>query len=203
MAVLDEDVLRVTCNFTLHNDVQYQNVYHYVADFTSSQSDVDVKLAIKGQVQDMYIDLVANVKSTTVAALSFIDVIKFVVDEWKVDYNVGTFTPTFSPTNVGEVTPNQIAPFITFKTSRPKTVGRKFLFPPVEGDQAEGILSASYITAVTNFAGEVTQTIVISTGNDLVPVVVRTGINSYLVIQDTVITNLVGTQRRRRPGYGA
>lgn len=197
------DIVRTSVNFLLPNGVQYQNIFHHIFDGVGGVSDAAVTLAIKAWAEAMYAEIDDHVKSTTVEQLSFVDQVEFVVDEWKIVANIGTFTPAFAPTSAGGVTPNQVSPFIVFKTSRPKSVGRKFLFPVIEDDQDQGIITAGMVNALVAWADDAVNDIVVDVVNDLHPGIVRVGVNDFLVFTVAVVTDLLGTQRRRRPGYGA
>lgn len=203
MALGVGDILRTTINFLLPNGVFYQNVYHHIFDGTGGVSDAAVVADIETWAENMYFEIIAYVKTGTVEQLSFVDQVEWSVDHWEVVANIGTFTPAFGPTYAGETCPNQVSPFIVFKTSRPKSVGRKFLFPAPEGFQNAGIMSAAMITALVAFADDAVNDITIDVLNVLHPGIIRAGVNDFLVFEVAIVTDLLGTQRRRRPGYGA
>lgn len=203
MALGVGDVVRTSVNFLLANGVQYQNVYHHIFDGIGGISDAAVVADIQAWAEAMYDELVTYTHDGVVEQLSFVDQVEFVVDKWEVVDNIGTFTPNFVPVMNTGVTPNQVSPFVVFKTSRPKSVGRKFLFPAPEGNQDQGIMGAPYVAAVVAYADDAVNDIVLDVVNDLHPCIVRTGVNDILVFESAVVTDLLGTQRRRRPGYGA
>lgn len=203
MALGVGDILRTSANFLLHSGDQYQNVYHHIFDGIGGVSDEVVTLAIKAWAQTAYGMLAAHTKSTAVAQLSFVDRVEWVLDGWEVVENIGTFTPLFIPSHVGDDCPNTVSAFVVFKTARPKTVGRKFLFPAPETGQVGGIMEADYVAAVVAYTAEVMGDIDIDVANVLHPGVVRTAVNDFLTFTVGIVTNLLGSQRRRRQGYGA
>ncbi len=203
MALGVGDIVRTAVNFLLPNGVFYQNVFHHIFDGIGGISDAAVVLAIKGWAETMYAEIDDHVRTGTIEQLSFVDQVEFVVDKWEVVANVGTFTPDFTPTSAAEVCPNQISPFVVFKTARPKSVGRKFLFPTIEPDQEQGILAGPMVTALVAWADDALNDVFLDVVNELHPGIVRTGVNDFLVFSVAIVTDLVGTQRRRRPGYGA
>lgn len=203
MALGVGDIVRTTVNFLLGNSVQYQNVFHHIFDGIGGISDAAVVADIKTWAETMYAELVTVTKNDVVEQLSFVDQVEYVVDKWKVVDNIGTFTPVFNPSATGDAMPNQTSAFVVFKTSRPKSVGRKFLFPGVETFQDAGIMIAAYVTAVVQWADDAVNDIVLDVANDLHPGIIRTGVNDFLVFDVAVVTDLLGSQRRRRPGYGA
>lgn len=203
MALGVGDIVRTTANFQLGNGVQYQNVFHHIFDGIGGISDAAVVADIKSWHDTMYAELVTVTRNDVIVQLSFVDQVEWVTDEWKVVENIGTFTGVFNPSATSDALPNQMSAFVVFKTARPKSVGRKFLFPGVEGFQDEGTMAAAYVTAVVQWADDAVNDINLDVANDLHPGIVRTGVNDFLVFDAAVVTNLMGTQRRRRPGYGA
>jgi len=203
MTVVNDDVLRVTCNFLLPDGTQYQNVYHYIAAFVASFGDSTVVTLIQTQMEAMYAEMVTVVNTGTVEQVSSVDKVAWDGLEWAVTANVGTFIPAFAPSSAGDITPNQISPFVVFKTERPRSVGRKFMFPVMEVNQNQGILTAPQIAALVAYAAEVMTDITMAPLSTLIPGIPRTAVNSFLVFLLAIVTDIVGTQRRRRPGVGA
>jgi len=203
MALGVGDIVRTSCNFTLTSGDQYQNVFHHIFDGTGGVSDAAVVADIQAWAEGMYAEILTMVDAGVTEQLSSVDQVEWVVDEWKVVANIGTFTPTFAPSGGGGILPNQVAPFIVFKTARPKTVGRKFLFPFVSALQDEGVITGGTVTLLTAWAADAVNDITIDVLNVLHPGVVRTGVNDFQAFSTALVTNLVGAQRRRRQGYGA
>lgn len=197
------DFVQTTCNFLLQNGVEYQNVYHHVFDGIGGISDAAVVSDIGDWASAMYEELGAYVKDSVVEQLSSVDRVEWVTDEWKITENLGTFTPGFTPSAVTGPLPNQVSPFIVFKTGRPRTVGRKFMFPFMASDQASGVLVGGAIAALVAFADDAVNDIFLDVANGLVPGVVRVGVDEWWPFTVAIVTDLLGTQRRRRPGYGA
>lgn len=205
MAVVDGDVLRVTCNFELGDGTQYQNVYHFIRDGTDPYSDAVHVAAIKAEIEATYATIVAQTKNDVTSQLCFIDRVEFneIVDEWRVVENTGTFTPDFTPTGDGEAIPYMSAPYIIFKTQRPRSVGKKFLFPFIESQQADTILEAAAVTAMTAFGVAILSGISLGGDATLTVCIVRTGVQTVLNLLVAVINDVIGSQKRRRPGVGA
>lgn len=205
MAVLNGDVLRVTANFELGDGTQYQNVYHYVRDGDDPFSDEFHVNVIKADLQAAYINLEVYVKSDVTAQLSFVDRVEFneIVDEWRVVENIGTFTIVWSPDGTTDVLPFQSSPYVVFKTQRPKSVGKKFLFPLIETAQAATILVGGAVTAIVAYAAQVLGDIELGGDATLGPAIVRTGVQAVLPLLVAVVGDLLGSQKRRRPGVGA
>lgn len=203
MALGVGDVTRTTVNFLLGNGVQYQNVYHHIFDGIGGVSDAAVTADLQAWAEDMYNELIVYVKNDVVEQLSFVDQVEWTEDEWKVVANIGTFTPAFNPSGTADALPNQVSAFVVFKTARPQSVGRKFLFPALEQFQDAGVMVEAYIAAVVAYADDAVNDVEIDVSNVLHPCIVRTAVNDILVFTSAIVTDLLGSQRRRRPGYGA
>lgn len=205
MSVLDGDVLRVTCNFELGDGTQYQNIYHYVRDGTDPFSDQNHLDLLETTMEAAYDELVSQVLNDVTEQLSFVDRVEFneIANEWRVVENIGTFVPNFVPVNAGHGLPFQSSPYVIFKTQRPKSVGKKFLFPFGESEQDATILTAGAVTAVVAYAAQALATLVLGGDATLAPVIVRTGVQSVLPLLVAVVNDVMGSQKRRRPGVGA
>ncbi|MCK4627157.1 MAG: hypothetical protein KAV00_17730, partial [Phycisphaerae bacterium] len=113
------------------------------------------------------------------------------------------FMMPYTPESTTETLPYQSSPFVTFKTARPKSVGRKFLFPLGEDQQQATILISAAVTKIVSYANTILEDIVVDVINALIPCIARTGVNDILVFTVGVVTNVLGSQKRRRPGEGA
>lgn len=205
MTILDQDKVRVSANFELSDGTMYQNVYHWIRDGTDPISDANHIAGIKAKLETAYADIAGLVPAGVVAQLCFVDRIEFneILDEWRIVENIGTFTPTFTPSVSTEGLPYQSSPYIYFKTTRPRTVGKKFLFPFIETMQAETILVSAAVTALTAYATELLVDIVLGGDATLAAGIPRTGVQSWYNFLVGVVQDILGTQRRRKPGVGA
>lgn len=203
MTVETGDIIRTACNFDLEDGSQYQNVYHHVAVSVSGIADSLVTSSVKTWVETAYGDLATVIRALTTASVCYIDKLVWDTDHWEVTANVGSFTPTFSPQSAGSSQPNQLSPFVIFKTLRPKTVGRKFLFPFTELEYVDARLTATAVTAMVNYADEILTDIVPGVGDRLISGIPRTAVEFWYDFALAVVTNIAGTQRRRRFGVGA
>lgn len=205
MSVLDGDVLRVTCNFELGDGTQYQNVYHYVRDGTDPFSDAAHITSLSSRLEAAYETIDDYVKSDVTEQLSFVDRVEFneIVNEWRVVENIGTFTIGWVPAGVVDALPFQSSPYVVFKTQRPKSVGKKFLFPFIETAQASTVLIGAAVTAIAAYGASVISAILLGGDATLSPVIVRTGFQTVLPLLVAVVNDVLGSQKRRRPGVGA
>lgn len=203
MALDTGDIIRTTASFTLGNGTICQNIFHHMYTGVPGIADSTVLSAIDGWLEAMYAEIDDLVKDDVVANLAFVSQVEWVETRWEVTRNLGTVTMTFTPTVATDALPNMDSAFVTQKTLRPKTVGRKFLIPFAETQQADSYLIGSAVTAVVAWAADSIDDVYLGPVNDLHPGVVRTGVDSFLEFTVAVVTNVLGTQRRRRPGVGS
>lgn len=205
MTITSGDILRTSVNFTLDDGTLYQNIYHHRRVGYGIITDATHITIINDWAEAMYLEIAPSVSVGVVSALSSVDRILWDGAAWEVVENIGVFTPDFTGIQGTVIAlPNQVSPFVTFKTARPKTVGRKFLFPLTESAIASAVLSAPVVAEIVAYADDAVNNVVVSAPLDyLVPGVPRTGVNEFVDFTLALVTNLVGTQRRRRRGYGA
>lgn len=202
MSVLSGDILRTTCNFTIGTVTQFQNVYHHKRFGVAIYTDQEHVNFIETWAESLYGTLVAYNRDNIEGGLCQVDKIEWDTDEWVIVENVGTFVLGWSPIGGATNLPNQVSPFVVFKTNRPKTVGRKFLFPMTEEAYAGGRLVTLALEDMADYADIAVNNITMAALNYLIPGVPRTGVNSWQEFFVAVVNDLVGTQRRRREGVG-
>ncbi|MCK5292182.1 MAG: hypothetical protein KAR39_09245 [Thermoplasmata archaeon] len=190
-------------NFLLNDGTVMQNVYHHKRGGVGIVGDAEILTTLETWAETMYAEIQDIVHTTVTEQLCFVERIEWDTDKWVIAENIGTFLPLFEPQGVTDPMPNQVSPFVVFKTARPKTVGRKFLFPCNENDQNQGILAAGAVTDIVAYADDAVNNILMLPAATLIPGVPRTGVDAWYEFLVAVVTNLVGTQRRRRPGVGA
>lgn len=205
MTVLDGDILRISTNFELGDGSQYQNIYHVIRDGTDPIADSVHISNIRIRLDVAYATIDDLVEDTITPQLSFVDRVEFneIVDEWRVVENIGTFTLEFAPTGVDETLPYQSSPYVIFKTDRPKSVGKKFLFPLMENQQSDTVLIGGAVTAIAAYGAAILAGIELGGDGTLTFGIVRTGIQTYLNFLVAVVPDVLGSQKRRRPGVGA
>lgn len=205
MTVANGDILKATHQVLLADGSIAQNVYYILAQFASAQSDTTVQDAVEVWFEDMYAELSAEHVNTMLQDWCTLQEIQFdaVNDKWEVYRLIGLFLPTITYGNTSEALPNQASAFATFNTARPKSRGRKFLYPFGEDRQAATILISAALTAMADYAAVAVNDKVIGALEHLVPGIVRVGIDLFLPYTVAIVTDVIGTQRRRRPGVGA
>jgi len=205
MSVDPNDILKVTMEVTLGDGSIAQNVYHFYAATLGVYGDSTITDAIEDWIETAYNELSADLVDTITQNVCTVQKVVWdgVLGKWVVDALVGYFTPTIVYNNASDPLPNQVSAFATFQTARPKSRGRKFLFPFGEDRQDATILSAPALADMADFAADVLTAIFLGPANNLYPGVVRAAAAEFLGFDVGIVTDLLGTQRRRRPGVGA
>lgn len=203
MTLILDDITRTTIGFTLGDGTICQNIFHHYYTGITGITDATALIRLEEWTEDMYAEIAGMVKNDVSVNLCQVDVVAFVVDQWEVSRNVGTFAPAFTPTGTAEMLPNMDSAFVTFKTLRPRSVGRKFVLPFEEAWQAGSYLVAGAVTDMVAWADDALADIYLGPVNDLHPGIIRTGVDQFLEFTLAIVTNVLGTQRRRRPGVGA
>lgn len=202
MTVTNGDVIKLVVEAVLGDGTIVQNVYYLLAQLAAGQADQSVLNALETYVEAAYAEVISYLSDTVTFNPITADIIEWDGTKWETTYHIGTEDIDTAPAVVTEPLPNQIAPFATFNTERPKSKGRKFLFGFVEAASDGSFLISACTTAMAAFAAEVITTIVLGPLNELTPGIVRKGVDLFLEFSSAVVTNVVGTQRRRRPGVG-
>ena len=204
MTVSPGDFLKVTIGFTLSTGTICQNVAYFRSVLTGNVTDLTCQTAIDTWVDAAYQEIDADMENGITANTGYIDKIDWNATDskWEVVYNVGTVNPSITPASAAELLPQPVSPFIVFNTSRPKSKGRRFLFGYTEPSTSGSVLTSGDVTRLVNFADECLDNAVIDVLNYFVPGIPRVGVELFLDFTSAVVTNIVGTQRRRRPGVG-
>lgn len=205
MAVSDGDILKTTFEVTLDDGSIAQNVYYHRADLLFPLTDAAALSGIEIYLENAYTQLTAELVNTINQNLCTLQQIEWNSGEsiWEVTRLVGYFTPTIVFNNATEGLPNQSSAFATFLTLRPRSFGRKFIMPFGEDRQAGTYLISAALTAMADYADDVLTAIPIAALEYLIPGIPRTGVELFLDFTGAVVTNVLGSQRRRRPGVGA
>lgn len=202
MAVQPGDVLKLTAEFLLGDGTIAQNVYYLRAVLVAQIADALAISTLKTWLEAGQSFVMGAMSSAGQCNPATVDVIAWDGAKWSVTQHVGIFTPNNTPTNNLEQLPNQVAPFASFNTNRPKSNGRKFLPGYCEDQSAGSYLTAAALAALVSYAAAVLANATIGPLDYFVPGVPRTAVNLFLDFAVAVVTNVVGTQRRRRPGVG-
>lgn len=205
MAVVNGEVVKAVIEFVLANGAIIQNIIHFIAEFTSEQTDPDVIDAVETYADEMYEDVEAYVDQAATVNPMPVSIVEFDAGEggWVVDRSLGTGVLTITPASIANPLPNQNSAVLVANTNRPKSRGRKFLAPFGDTD-ADGSEWGS--TVLTNLALSLAHYLAdetVSGDSRLSPGVPRAGVDEFLKFTDGLVNSVVGSQRRRKLGVGA
>lgn len=203
MPIHGGDIVRASVNFVLGDGSQYQNVWHHIKVGATEHTNAFVTAAYVTHFNTVYGHLEDRAKVTVLPALCSLDQVEFVEGQWTITQNVGTWTPTWTGSSAGDPMPNQVSPYVLYKTPRPKTVGRKFLFPMTETNFDGSYIDGTLVTSITDFATASMVDIYLGVIDDMEMCIPRVGVAVEYRITHAIVTNVTGSQRRRRPGVGA
>lgn len=205
MTVSPDDIIRGVVEFVLPDGSIAQNVYTYKMEATADQGDTDVRNAICSHLETAYSEVVANIADEVSINPFHAYVIEWDAGEgkWVLARDLGTETFDEQPESLDTSMPNQMAAVVTALTKTPKRRGRKFLPGYAENTATEGILETAVVTALTAFASEYIDSITTLANVEFVAGVVAEAADAFSAFYAAEVNNVMGTQRRRKPGVGA
>jgi hypothetical protein len=204
MAVTDGEVIKAVAEFVLSDGTIGQNVFHFIANFLTDETNTAVRDACIDYIEDIYNSVSTylsdgfTVNPSTVHRVAWNET----EDEWETETLLGIATPSITHTNTDDEFPNQISPVLVANTTRPKSRGRKFLMGFVETAAVAGDLVGAAITALTTALNHYLADETVTGSNVLSPGVPRAGVNTFLEFADGAVNSVVGTMRTRKPGVG-
>lgn len=199
MTVSVGDVFRASVEFSMPSVQKAFNVLGLKCT-AGSATDAQLLTAVDSWLVTAYAFLQGTINNQ-------VDIVEAVVTRmawngtiWAVSEVLGTLTPVFGATGIGDMLPHATAGVVTFQTAVPKRRGRTFLPGFGEAEQAESDLVAGAQTALGNWANALTTVLLPGTANVYYAVLGNDG-NARTAISYTV-NSIVGSQRRRKPGVG-
>jgi hypothetical protein len=205
MTVSNGDIIKAVAELTLPDGTIAQNVFHFLANFATEETNQNVINACVGYVEDIYDAVKAYIKSTVSLDTVEVDIVDWnpAEGQWKVLFAVGIGFPSVTFTSAAELLPNQVAPVMLAYTVRPKSYGRKFLAGLTEEGTSGSDLVSGLVTvmgtALNHFLADETT----SGSNVLSPGIPRVAADTFLEFYNGAVNSIVGSQRRRKPGLGA
>jgi hypothetical protein len=181
-----------------------QNVFYFHVSNPASEmiSAAEVVTAIADWCDDFYTWLQPLVATDVTVDFVDVDNIAWVVDKWETIGNLGTGVISNTGESISDMLPHACAPVITAKTMAPKSRGRKFIAGVTENNVDDSIPTGDLLTDLLGAAVVWLTDISLGTSFDLEPCITCIdGVMRLLV--STVISTVVGSMRRRKPGVGA
>lgn len=204
MAVADGTYLKAVQTLLMPDDVEAQNAFCWVANFTAEQTDSAVKTAIEDFLEDFYGALVSQIPDNVTLDLADVYEMEWnsTESQWEVARNLGTVSPSVTFTATDDPSPNVVSACLVASTAKPKVHGRKFL-PAFAGDQTlDNNLISAAVTAVLVAGSYWIADQTISAGNTLDPGVLSVAVEAFRALTAVTVNSIVGTMRTRKPGIG-
>lgn len=205
MAVSTDTVLRAVAEFVLADGTLAQMVFHFLSEFVANQSDSTVTASIVSYIEDILTDVATYIDNGVTTNPMETSEVEWdaVNSKWEVTRVLPQDTITWPGTAAGDILPNQIAPVLLASTYRPKTRGRKFIPAFAEAATQGSTLVAGALTALGNAVNDYIADETISANNDLIVGVPSNVTGEFHEFANGDVTDIVGSQRRRKPGVGA
>jgi len=199
MAVAPGDIFRVVVGWDMPDEQLAANVLGLICS-SGTGTDAQLLTAAASWVGTMYGTLASAVNQFVDLGETRIVKMSWTGTEWETSSVLGTFTPTFSATNIYEMLPHAVACTVTMPTANPRRKGKVKIPGFSEQMQDGSFIESSGITNLVNFATAL-----------IGGLVAGTAVMDYAVLGDDgtarlatgwIVRNILGSQRSRKPGVG-
>lgn len=204
MPVENGDVVRAVVEMVLDDGSIAQNVFWYIAEFLTNQSNSQVLNSLNSALETMYSE-VTGLMADSVTYNPFVAQVMVwdaTEQKWEVDVNLGSTSWDEPNSSIDEAFPNQMSAVVVAPTLAPRVRGRKFLPAFTENTAVAGILSAAAQTALGLFGAGYIDDVDIDVDNLLAPGCAGQSDGSFNKLDSYEVNSVMGTQRRRKPGVG-
>jgi len=202
MTISPGDILSVVQSISMPDTVIAQNVFHFIASGTSTVTDAVATATVEVFLENFYDELAGRISSAVSLFEANINVMEFTIGVgWEVVRNVGTANPSVTFGATGDMLPHASAAVITADTSIPKRGSRKSIPGCAEAEVDNSEVTSTLLSALALAAIEWLTDTPLSATLDLVS---STLSNLGITIPLTAVTvpDVIGSQRRRKPGIG-
>jgi len=200
MTIQDGEVLRAAARLRSASGEDIVNVYHW--KWTGDPVDLSLVVPSVSQALDGRYD---EIQPGIPSDVTFVDISYSNATTGEV-YPAQSWPTQTSGGGTGDTMPEQCCGLIVGRTNAPHTMGRKFIGPFIEADNADGAWASGLVTAFGLFLSNYLSDIAVSTLGNMTPVVVTYVGNAITRIKSILsgfTSNAIYTQRRRRRGVGA
>lgn len=194
------DKIRITAQWALAEGGVAQWVWHYQHTSGADQDNDDVLSSIEAQLRLAWDEIEAIVDNSTLGDTIELALFDAVLGQFD---TVAELNMTNEDgTAVGEALPQGVAGIVKFFTAVGRSLGKKFVFGLFEGAQVDGLLTASAIIDLIAFALEFDDDVLSGAAN-LRPGNFNPVTGLFRAWSKAVgVNDVVGYQRRRKPGVG-
>lgn len=202
MTVSSGEVVKAVATHELLDNVISQSVWYWIVSSAAPVAYSTVLAAIKTEIETIYALMQAHIETDT-------HLTDLVVNKW--EYNategwhtgalVGIDTLSDSFSSAADMLPHACAMTITGFTQDPNVRSRKSFGGFTEDKVLDSDVTAPVTTAMANALGEWLTARTLGGSDELLPgVPAATGVFEYLLYG--LVSDLIGSQRQRKPGVG-
>ena len=199
MTVSANDVLRVAMHLITPEQV---DAYNVIGLFCTAGTCTDAQLlaAVGCWLSTAYVFMQSHINDQVDLAEGRVAKMVWSGTEWITNEIIGTVLPNFTATNVDDMLPHAVSPYVTFDTLAPTRKGKVKLVGFAEDQQADSILTAQASTAIANFANALRTPIVAGAATLIYAILGDDGVARATTA--ATVRGIVGSQRQRKPGVG-
>lgn len=194
------DIYELAMRFLIDGEEDALNVYDFAVT-AGTCTDAELLTALAATMTTAYGYLSGIVANNVDDQTSPVSKLVWSGTQWIVDTLIGYVYPTITFTNTADALPYQNSPLVRFLTVFPRVVGKKYLPPFTEGDQADSVISGTALAAMVNFGDQIRT--VLTPGSASVSYVVLTKTGGYVGAYGTTANAIMSSQKRRKIGVGS
>ena len=203
------DLYRISARMRHPTAGDVVNVFHvrHNSSNVGNPTNAELNTAVLGYLEDIYAPM-ANAITNAQSPFDFkIDKVEMVSGKETVTEAISTYSWTMvaPPSNAGESLPPGAAAVVSLRSTRPKSFGRKFWGIFTEGTQAAGVLTSTVLSQITSAGYAILSGFTIANGSHVFGPIIMTALDAagYLDLVESIATDIIGYQRRRRQGTGS
>ena len=193
------DTYRAAVRWALPELVEGMNVLAFRCS-SGTCTDAEFVVALAAWLATAYAHLQPQISTAADIADCTLTKVVYTLGKWTLDATVSVMGVPFVPANINDMLPHSVAAVTTMLTNVPKCRGRVFLPGFAEDQQDESILDPGAVTNLSNFANQLLTAI--SAGAATLNYVILQSAGGVVQPIGYSINNVVGSQRKRKPGVG-
>jgi len=200
MTIHNGESIKAVQELNLPDAVIALNVFYFKADFQSDQDDQTVVDVVEAWIERIYGEVVDDLSDQITLGSVRVYTRDSVAQQWDL---VGSASPSVSFTETTEMLPHGVSLMVRAYTTKPRTIGRKYIPGMCEIDNVDGAWTAGALTAGAAFGSQWHTDEVIDANNKLNPGVFSKALETVYELNGVeVVLADPAYQRRRRPGVG-
>ena len=194
------DIFQAAQRFTMPDGVEAYNVYAFeLTDGTAT--DAQILTAVGTKLLAAYTDMQTMISDVVTMQECKVTEVIWQVSEWIMFRLVGSILNPVTFSNTAEMLPHAVSAPVTFNTTVPRTAGRKFLPGIGENQQDESIMTSGLLSALAAYAAEIVDAeLAGATANIRYRILTKAG--TAIAQSAYTVNDVIGSQRRRKPGVG-